>query len=605
MTSTKSCNIPGQNLKLFKWTLKQRKSTIFVYSALLLFAFPMLLMYIRVTDESFFSPDTGTLIYSSYQLYNYFFAVIVLLFSIIISISSFSYMHNKRRVDLFGAFPINRRKMFFSRYLASIVITLIPAIIFTVVGILLILPSNVAIIQVLISLLFLSFAVIANISFIGFLAVCCGTIVDTLVSYCIISIVYPIGVSLLTGLPSSFIPGFARGANLSGLFYTALNPCFSFIYRAVDVFGIGNTTAIFYKDNLSYLLWWVVFTVITLTGAFFLSKKRKAESAQNSFAFNFPKQFIIVATSLVVGLFFSAISLSMSSSSKIGEYFWFLFLFTFTSTISILVLNLIYNRGLKDLKSSLIPYGISVLVLFGLFVSIVTGWFGADIRVPDIDKIKSVSFADSYNCGLFDINHSDKEIIEDVQSLHKNITKNLRSERSYPYSLNSSYIFENAFSGGNYDDIYIKYNLKNGGTITRVYPVPESFSDDNYKMVKNILNNKKYNKNTVLELLSFSEKSFKALSLEKKGSDSYWIEHSESGTTGLSNKEAMSLAEAMIQDDINVIAFNNFIEDNDVIYTLYFELLNGSTPYFNIKTDHKNTIKVIKDLKLYHRATSY
>lgn len=82
-----------------------------------------------------------------------------------------------------------------------------------------------------------------------------------------------------------------------------------------------------------------------------------------------------------------------------------------------------------------------------------TGAFGYETRVPDADKVESVCIADNWRYEASYTN--DSEVIDEAIASHKSIIK------SIPSVLNND--------RNNYNNLFIKYKLKNGSELTRSY----------------------------------------------------------------------------------------------------------------------------------------
>lgn len=106
-------------IALFKWTNRKYLSVSIAYWILLFLAYPLAEIFIMITSIS----ADGKYNYYVDRMQTYgvlipstLFAAIAIGYSIVISLIAFSYMHNKRCVDLFGSFPVSRRTLFFSRF---------------------------------------------------------------------------------------------------------------------------------------------------------------------------------------------------------------------------------------------------------------------------------------------------------------------------------------------------------------------------------------------------------------------------------------------------------------------------------------------------------
>ena len=115
------------------------------------------------------------------------------------------------------------------------------------------------------NVLFVAIAVVGNVAFISVVSLCCGTVVDTVVSYIAINGIYPVCVLICYLFPNSILPGYSVKSMNNYEIYTFLSP---FLALFAGAFG---------KHNLLYVLWWVGFSVALLIASYYLVKKRKVE----------------------------------------------------------------------------------------------------------------------------------------------------------------------------------------------------------------------------------------------------------------------------------------------------------------------------------------
>lgn len=628
MTSTTSYKVPKQGVRIFGWTIKQKTATIAVYTAMLFIAYPLLLLFIRTATfarQSRYGSSYGDILAEINQystgIYNLCLVGIVMLFSIIVGVSVFSYLHNKRQADLFGAFPVNRRTMFFSRYFGAIAICLIPALIISVIGGLLSLPSMDALMNIFWSFLFLTLGVVANISFIGLLSICCGTTIDTIISYIIISSVYPLGMLLISIFPTNILPGFELSAQFSGLVYTALSPFVSVFMIRFPYLDFVNeeVTSAMVKDCVLHTGYWLVFIGVCVGLTYALVKKRKAEAAQNGFAFKLPQYIIIVFTSAVVGVFLGFIAASVtggaSNMSVLSQYFWFWVFMAVGAFISVLVLQVIYNKGFKGFVKNIIAYGVMMAVAVILFITLITGWFGVDVRVPKANQVKAVSITTvSHN----DVWLTDKEVINKVIDLHADITGKVRDVRGYPYRLfNENYYWEKTESG-KYEMVSLSYQLTDGTTMERTYRAYRDYRHDIDEKVETIIESDVYNKAVAEQTLSIAPNN-----LENVEFASY--ENGQRESTNLlpdtvrNEKTMKALIDAIKKDieaDSGAVIFNNSFmersaEEEDDSGTVFYEIMFSyrtetgyhTTPYVQIKPSYSNTLQQLKALGLISKVS--
>lgn len=425
---------------------------------------------------------------------------LAMIFATVISFMAFSYLHNKRSMDFYGSMPVSRRTQFFGRMVAVVASTLVPLIIVSLIG------NGVALFQdfggAVNSFLCGTVAILGNIAFIAFIAVCCGTVGHSIVTYILISGVYPVCVLVLTLYPQMVLPGMSGFSNFgefpvspvvlsllspfiapicaygSGLIKNVLNALIS-----SSTISTGTTVSVF------YYVWWIVFTAGLVVATYFLVKKRKSESAQSGFAFVFPsiaiKFFTSVTAGLLMGLILASVSTipySTDGSGSVAFIILFCVGIIVGTIISHIILHLIYHKGMSGFGKWMILYGCETLVSLAFFAIVTTGMFGYVTRVPDVEDVKSVeiTFKDDVdqstkikgkNPEIFST--SDPENIKSIIEYHSAVVQNYKEECSGIYTPVENYGCNESFYTYNGDGIFVRYTDKNGNETTRVYDNPK------------------------------------------------------------------------------------------------------------------------------------
>ncbi len=456
-------------LSLFKWSLKRFKAIIIAYTILMFVIFPMIeiISYIiqGTTGQGNYAKN---MIEAAPALALASITTVSLLFSTIFAVISFSYLQSKRRVDLFGSFPVSRRTLFFVRYAAALVASIVPMIVIFIVGGALSMSLagfggtfKVFAVSVL--------GVVGNISMVAFLSVCCGTVVDVIISYGVINAVFPILVTIICLFPKHMIPGYMTD-NIKSAAYTLFTPLAA-PYNTL--YGTGNIFAI---------VWWIGFSLVMTAVCYKLCKIRKAEVAQTAFAFN-AVEYIIKAISITTagfgaGWLFSYIGDSYDNSRVMQEYIWFVVGLVIIAMVVNLLLHLVYHRGLSEYKSSLkiCAGSICMSLIFALVIG--SGMFGFDTRVPEASKVdeikvRSYSYRSDFTVDGENLMFStlrEQNQIKDFISIHQSTVEGVAQHK-----VNGLYPLTGI--RGVYDDDYdyvyggyaVEYKLNNGKTIKRTY----------------------------------------------------------------------------------------------------------------------------------------
>lgn len=424
---------------------------------------------------------------------------VAMIFATVISFIAFSYLHNKRSMDFYGSMPVSRRTQFFGRMVAVVASTLVPLIIVSLIG------NGVVLFQdfggAVNSFLCGTVAILGNIAFVAFIAVCCGTVGHSIVTYILISGVYPVCVLVLTLYPQMVLPGMSGFSNFgefpvspvvlsllspfiapicaygSGLIKNVLNALIS-----SSTISTGTTVSVF------YYVWWIVFTAGLVVATYFLVKKRKSESAQSGFAFVFPsvaiKFFTSVTAGLLMGLILASVSTipySTDGSGSVAFIILFCVGIIVGTIISHIILHLIYHKGMSGFGKWMILYGCEALVSLIFFAIVTTGMFGYVTRVPDVEDVKSVEITFS-SCVDPEIkikgknpqiySTSDPESIKSIVEYHSAVAQEYEKQCSGIYTPVGNYGNDEEYENYNGDGLYLRYTDKKGNQITRAYSNP-------------------------------------------------------------------------------------------------------------------------------------
>lgn len=580
-------------MSLMAWTVKKYKYTLLIYTVLLFLSFPMMGIFCITgnTPMTFEKNDSG------FVMFNLLFSTLAVVFSVIISFINFSYMQKKKSVDFYFAFPMTRRSMFVSKYLASILMSVAPMAAVAFIG-LLIQIGTINIGMFFASLMMLILAILSNISFVALLSVCCGTTVDGIISYSVISVSYPVAWALIYFLPTLVLPGYVS-ANMSATLITALVPFLSH-YLGVFLGDIGSFTSY----QFIHIGWWLLFTLLCTAGSIFLIRRRHAESAQNAFAFNMPAIIIKIVSGFVGGVTLGILFSVLSYSSDLF-YLWFLAGAVVGAFCVTFLLHIIYARGTKGFSRSLLQFAVAIVCICLFYIPLITGWFGYDANVPDIESVESVgvyagdnegpynvySVIEDTNTGYRNINRyiefEDSGSFSDIINIHSAIVQDLDNIYDFPYNFDRSIRIMNSDSYDNrFYSLKLDYTLKNGKHLVREYEYAE-LSGEVQDMLADFVDSQKYGEKFVNSYLDrFAEiQYFEYYSYDKGISV---------GKEDISNMPDLLAA---IKEDIKNIPN----EKKDVLGNLNINAVDnegkGINMSVNITSDFKNTLEFIDSLK--------
>lgn len=465
-------------LSLFMWMMKKMKAVIITYTVLLFATFPLIQLLVMILE---FSKENGKYVkmmkYYATDFSTTTIGSIAMAFSVIMAMSVFCYLHNKRRADLFGSFPVSRRMLFFVSYIAALLACVVPLVIVGFIGAALTLSIE-GFVSVLIVICSFVIGILLSISALAFLSLCCGTVVDTLCSYAVISVIYPILVELAYQLPQNIIPGMVD-RNVWSTIFTILTPIavpYNLVYGNGIIFGVVMA---------------IIVSAALMLASYSLCKIRKAELAQTAFAFNMLENVIKVAAITTVG-FGIGWACSSLGYNYLTEYIWFTFGMVVAIFAANLVLHLVYHRGFSGLKSSLNVCVISFVGIWIFVFIVATGLFGYDTKVPDAKDVAGVEI----NMAYYDEEQfvidgkdylekilTDKEQINDVIKIHKSSIKEMCSRKiKFMYSL-TGFQKDDDWDDSDETEMFdrnasyeVTYHLKNNKTIKRYYTTSKGVS---------------------------------------------------------------------------------------------------------------------------------
>ena len=509
MTSTVSFKEKlKQAYSVFKWDLKSCSGTMAVY-AILAAVFTTIILtlclvigfyvqnsgmydtysYSQAISSLEAAPDTNNAIAVSVRFFQiiasqmiYFLTII---FAIIYTVKVYSYLHNKRKADLYGSLPISRIMLFVSKSASAYLFTLIPAMFF--LGIIFIVsmcfgqPIVNEAIDIYVKLLM---GTLASISAYGLISVCCGTTINSVIMFIAVCIAYPLSAMFIKGVANGFFCGTYTGIFKDHFIMNALNPLAAY-------------------DGIN-IIYWLIFSAVCIIASAFLVKRRKAERAQASFAYYLPCHIVKVLVAFLVGMFLGVL---FGSLNVFGDgYLGFVFGFILGSVPAFVITHLIFYKGFSKLIRTSIPLGGLVVVVVAAMAICNYDVFGYNEFVPKFDDVQSAGLIDSehfYRENDSDLNKivrssaedfTDKDSINLIISSHSSILadKDFSSDKKFQ-SVWYDMLVDNMNIGLNEMRYSFAYKMNNGRVVTRTYSlsVYDSYLS-NYIDTTNIVKTKTY-----------------------------------------------------------------------------------------------------------------
>ena len=388
-------------------------------------------------------------------------------FTIIYTIRIYSYLHNKRKADMYGALPIGRRTFFIAKTVSAYLLSVVPTLFFfgviAVISLCLGQPLLLETAGVYVQLLV---GAIASISFYSLLSICCGTTVNAVLAFVAVNFAYPIAALFIKGTVRSFFYGMPTNLYNNSFIMKALNPL-----------------AAYEGSNIIY---WLIFTAACLALAIWLVKKRPAECAQNTFAYYLPAYLVKLLVAFIIGMFLGTVfgGLNVFGFPLIG----FIFGFTLGSVPAYLIAHIIFYRGLNRFPRTLIAFGAMSATVFAAMAFCFFDFLGYTAFVPVAQNVKSAGVVELGNCyytgktSVWNIaqmaadDYTDAENIKRVQDYHKSVVANYRIGDDNRFTR----VWENMFLSGITSELFsddsyvVAYKLNNGHTVIRYYSERES-----------------------------------------------------------------------------------------------------------------------------------
>ena len=414
---------------LFKWAFRRNRTIMIIFSILL--GLGLILNVYEMGINSYYDEDAVPITLAVYEAGAAFFTFIS-------ALKTFSFLHNKRSVDMFGALPTNRTTMFISHLLAGMSAIALP---FTVGSIIIMAIATrsgesfkLGVFMIFTSLLMIA----AAYTFTALIAYCCGTVVDTAIVTIAANGIWVGMIGLYFGLLSEIIPG-----------YEFVNILYSPIFPAFAPYGFSIADITYHEEGseaavISNIVWQLIFTAGIFCLTIYVSKHRKAESSQNGFAFAWLPMVIKAGASVVAGAFIGFIAAETADSGYTNMYI-FAFWYVIIGFVAFFVLHLIFARGLKGkFIPQAIVFGSTSVAALVLVFSMTYG-MGIDTYVPSSNSVKSVNF--DY-CTF-----TEPENIELVTEIHKLVADGIKDSEGYPYYIGYEYDYYSDYdyiSNGHY-----------------------------------------------------------------------------------------------------------------------------------------------------------
>ncbi|MCD8367859.1 MAG: hypothetical protein LUC48_07535 [Clostridiales bacterium] len=516
MTSTRS--YPKQRSATgtaFRWHWRKTGLLLLLYTLLLLVALPgcfflnLLYNMSAYLQSNYYSETIFAVkeVYLAQEMTEYLNSIITwmvipiaVVFAFLMAYSSFSYLHSRRATDLYAALPIRRTPMLLGGILSNLLQLFLPLA--ASMGLVqaigrgygdLVYPFSGVMIWEAFGLLVLGLTA-AYLLFL-FMIVISGTLLDTMFSFVVLSVSWPLLWLITNTICEQVLPGYVSELNENLCFALVpivgtMLPFFAFDSSYCFPNGVTNTTApavdtaaLPYTPSLGWLVWWLLFVVVLLVVLVAVFRIRKSECAESTHTFFLPRGFFRMICSAVAGLALAYLCSAILPSNLVFAVAGLLGTF-----LAHLFAQAIWGRGLRGFARTLPSY-LLLLVIMGT-----AGWMvvndvpGYVTYLPDADEVESVSISgdalsDGHNTLDYYLSVWDSGmtavLTNGENESYSYLTPELQSEESIAAVLAAHSAVLEQLSGPylpfseeeDEDDAYlmIAYTLKDGSTVERNY----------------------------------------------------------------------------------------------------------------------------------------
>ena len=462
MTTQKSCFKIGRVLPFAKDTLCRYRGMTLFYTIMCLLFLPVQYGLSVYRYYEMYENSSWRIWYEALQndlggaahIYNAFsvvcFSVLMLVMPLVLSVSLYGYMQNRRAVDVYHSLPLTRQELFFSRAIAAAVILWAPLILSfgITAGIAAFVPEmQLSLIGA--DLLFWMGGVFTLFVISSFVATQVGTTAD----HALFSIVLSVSLSgicvMMATLASNFLYGFQYRTEFFELVYR-LCPESLMLGR----FAISDSEYLL-RSNVSAAVWFVLSCVLLVISAW-LYRRRKSEQAEQLGTMG-PLQIVVrAAGTLIAGICFAwVLAIVLSIETGVGM----LICIGAGALLAYYIGDVILTHSVRRLRATLPAALATVAVVCIACGGVIFDYFGYETRVPAAENVESVvvdgapfryTSQTGYNNATSELVLTNPETIEAIVAMHRAQTgaENTSEENG---------------------SLTLTYHLKNGSTLRRTY----------------------------------------------------------------------------------------------------------------------------------------
>lgn len=591
---------------LLKEDLKRRLWTIALSVLMFFIAFPIVCALSIGGDYNTWE-RTQELLTQILATNNFFINFITILGALVCGLSSFYYLHSKKKVDLFHSIPIRREKLFVVNYLNGLLIYIVPYLINIIVAFLIIQINGhmtgelLKVALIAISINFMFYTIIYTLAVIAVLLT--GNIVISIFGTGVFLCYGPLLMIVKEIYYSDFFKHYP-GTFSEWKMFTFLSPIGSYLHMANVQIGYSyKTYSAYLQEGIGLGIVKTLITILVLVAfAIFLFKKRSSEAAGKAMSFSISKPIIkfllIVPITMLGGIIFKQIS---SSTNSMG---WFVFGLIFIFVIISAIIEIMFNFDIRTAFTRRRHLLLSAIVTSIVICIFQFDLFHYDSYLPSKDKIAymSVYINNLYSSRSYFNENKSSNVRTYMTSQDYHLKYVKLKEIDAAYSLAELGMKENTdyLNTGNESFNYrVKYVLNNGKEVERIYQLESAKYND---LITSIYDSKEFRE---VHYQIYDIKSSDILSISadsQKGSKDITLSDGEMNELLEIYKDELSMSK--LQDLVNsqVVATINFRFKNEQyasyeVYSNFTELIEflevrGFKEFYSITAENVNTLGI-------------
>ena len=392
------------------------------------------------------------------------FAIVI---SIVVTSITFWYLFNKRDNYMMHAFPVNRKSLFFTGLISSLIVELVPVLLAAVFMTVAAVGMGTASVSCIWYWTFVTVASTILFSSIAMFALMTtGQIVTGILFYIIFNFLY-ILMEVAFRITASVLM-FGLRQSMSGINYKMWTPVLYIpancnIYSNIITDDYGEKVISFTHsfNGAKYLFIYLAVAVVIYAISFVMYKTKKLETVQDFIAVPFIKPIFSVGMSFFISMVGGAAAAAMSEVlvpfSFNTRYVVSIWIMLVIGIIIYYATQMMIEKTLRVFSAKTLAhcavYSVAaIIVMLGLRFDVMN----IENKVPDVKDIKWVGIDNQYI-----MTFRDKESIEQIRELHQNIIDDKKELRD----------LTTLYPNNGISTMTIKYQLKNGDVVIRSYDV--------------------------------------------------------------------------------------------------------------------------------------